>query len=272
MITGLRFRLGIWLAFYMCWSCFAIICASHTYCKKSLTHQFQCQLSEWVYVISPRNPSLHIPSLPDEIGISTADFGQFILTQRPIFGLSKMGTKKCVHLVDQWAVHRWVHQHSFLLGSTIPFKPLFGCVYQLVSPHKYYTHVYIYIYIYIYIYVYIHHTGILERYIYIYIYIQRYRYRYRYIYIYYYIYIYIHTLPESEHPTEWSPGRPSPRPRECPPRSALPAPVALGTWKTMAGMGGNHGQTNSFGYVWKCWVYSQWNSHLIGIMIINHWV
>ena len=26
------------------------------------------------------------------------------------------------------------------------------------------------------------------------------------------------------------------------------------------------------GFVWKCWVYSQWNSHLIGIMIINHWV
>ena len=26
------------------------------------------------------------------------------------------------------------------------------------------------------------------------------------------------------------------------------------------------------GCVWKCWVYSQWNSHLIGIMIINHWV
>ena len=28
----------------------------------------------------------------------------------------------------------------------------------------------------------------------------------------------------------------------------------------------------SYGFVWKCWVYSQWNSHLIGIMIINHWV
>ena len=27
-----------------------------------------------------------------------------------------------------------------------------------------------------------------------------------------------------------------------------------------------------YGFVWKCWVYSQWNSHLIGIMIINHWV
>ena len=26
------------------------------------------------------------------------------------------------------------------------------------------------------------------------------------------------------------------------------------------------------GFVWKCWVYSQWNSHLIGIIIINHWV
>ena len=23
----------------------------------------------------------------------------------------------------------------------------------------------------------------------------------------------------------------------------------------------------TFGFVWKCWVYSQWNSHLIGIMI-----
>ena len=120
---------------------FAITFASHTYCKKSLTHQLQCQLSEWVYVISPRNASFHIPSLPDEIGISKADFGQFILTQRPIFGLSKMGTKKCVHLVDQWAVHRWVHQKPFLLGSTIPFKPLFGCAYQLISPRKYCTHV-----------------------------------------------------------------------------------------------------------------------------------
>ena len=29
---------------------------------------------------------------------------------------------------------------------------------------------------------------------------------------------------------------------------------------------------SSSGFVWKCWVYSQWNSHLIGIMIINHWV
>ena len=29
---------------------------------------------------------------------------------------------------------------------------------------------------------------------------------------------------------------------------------------------------SKYGFVWKCWVYSQWNSHLIGIMIINHWV
>ena len=28
----------------------------------------------------------------------------------------------------------------------------------------------------------------------------------------------------------------------------------------------------TYGFVWKCWVYSQWNSHLIGIMITNHWV
>ena len=24
-----------------------------------------------------------------------------------------------------------------------------------------------------------------------------------------------------------------------------------------------------YGFVWKCWVYSQWNSHLIGIMIMK---
>ena len=32
------------------------------------------------------------------------------------------------------------------------------------------------------------------------------------------------------------------------------------------------GMLRSYGFVWKCWVYSQWNSHLIGIMIINYWV
>ena len=31
-------------------------------------------------------------------------------------------------------------------------------------------------------------------------------------------------------------------------------------------------RARQYGFVWKCWVYSQWNSHLIGIMIINHWV
>ena len=32
------------------------------------------------------------------------------------------------------------------------------------------------------------------------------------------------------------------------------------------------GLLSLYGFVWKCWVYSQWNSHLVGIMIINHWV
>ena len=28
-----------------------------------------------------------------------------------------------------------------------------------------------------------------------------------------------------------------------------------------------HQHHSTYGFVWKCWVYSQWNSHLIGIMI-----
>ena len=42
----------------------------------------------------------------------------------------------------------------------------------------------------------------------------------------------------------------------------------MGTKRTIAGMGKNGKSTRrKHGFVWKCWVYSQWNSHLIGIRI-----
>ena len=45
----------------------------------------------------------------------------------------------------------------------------------------------------------------------------------------------------------------------------------LSVRNTADGAFGDRIRTNIFrclyGYVWKCWVYSQWNSHLVGIMI-----
>ena len=45
---------------------------------------------------------------------------------------------------------------------------------------------------------------------------------------------------------------------------------SVGRWRISLEL--NSSGWESSGYVWKCWVYSQWNSHLIGIMIINHYI
>ena len=39
------------------------------------------------------------------------------------------------------------------------------------------------------------------------------------------------------------------------------------TWRFAAARRVLEAVTCLYGFVWKCWVYSQWNSHLIGIMI-----
>ena len=53
---------------------------------------------------------------------------------------------------------------------------------------------------------------------------------------------------------------------------ATKATVSLGSrWRQVPAWSDEETRSHSwirvkFGFVWKCWVYSQWNSHLIGIM------
>ena len=61
----------------------------------------------------------------------------------------------------------------------------------------------------------------------------------------------------------------------CPPSYINHIKTTINPW-SIKHQDRRHRTTRKIGFVWKCWVYSQWNSHLIGIMMDNdqqnHWV